>query len=163
MKKFFAFCLVLSISCGLMGQKAALFTYDHDRVNTVMEQINESDKATGCGLTLIADTLMGSATSNAGYFVIGWVPACAVSMGGCFTGLLIESGSYAGLVVGSILGLIVPVLAVSIKTRDAANVGNTFFGSIVGVAPGIISYFAVQRMEQVWTDYWTSFFSGCAR
>jgi hypothetical protein len=66
---FLLFC-----SYGLTVQKAAPFTYDCNKVNMIMDQIDESNETSGSVFTFLADTRKVSPTSNFGYFALG----CAV-------------------------------------------------------------------------------------
>jgi hypothetical protein len=149
---FLLFC-----SYGLVGQKAALFTYDCNKVTMIMDQINESNTTSGSVFTLLADTTKVSPTSNFGYFALGCVPAFAFSVGGFYAGIYLSPDSYAGLVIGLLVGLIVPVVAVSFKTKNPDSRGYTFLGSVIG---GTIPVLAIYLMNKAWSNFLASN-SGC--
>lgn len=136
MRKTFLPVLLIFCVVGLKAQKSDLFTYDRDRVGTIMEQINKTTATPGEFNILIPDTSQTQSKINPRFFFIGMASACLVVPLPIILLLNIESTASTTLAVLTTitLGMVVPTGIVGLKTHDLRKTSLTFIGSLTGMA-----------------------------
>lgn len=142
MKGLILWIILICLTGELAAQKSSFFSYDRERVNLVMDQINETGTTAGSWLSSSPDYIPGKEVTGFGYFLTG----CTLEGLGVFAGILFGlivyyglpalgwNSAWPGAVAGGIVGSAVPLAVVGFTARNPKKVFITGAGSVVGAA-----------------------------
>ncbi len=115
------------------AQKSDLFSYDKEKVSSIMDQITEANTITGTSFAPKADSVLYNVVSDAGLVFIGIASGFAGIAGGFLIGLkLVPSGSAVTALIGGVLGIVVPALITDSRSQHSGRTRNVVFGSCIG-------------------------------
>lgn len=141
-------------SGALTAQKSTYFNYNRDSVNTAMEQITESTASPEPFFITARDSSNTKPLGIPFSLTIGFLSGCIVTTGGCLIGFLISDIEAAkiGLIIGSVLGSVLPPVVVYSNTKSPKDAGFTVLGGVAGLVPPIVVFAATAEAVRDITD-----------
>ena len=136
MKKFLFVAIFFWIEFSLTAQQTPLFSYDREKVNLIMDQINESNTSENWFLTQNPEKTNPGGLSNEGTFFIGFGSGCSGSIVGsllCNAGLFLKR-PYLMLIGGGLAGTALAVLIVSGKEKAKSTNIRAAIGGVSAIA-----------------------------
>jgi hypothetical protein len=149
MKKFLLLAIITWNAFSLMAQQTRLFSYDREKIDAIMEQINETTVPVGSMSPFIGDATALNSTGKWSFYLLGAIPGCTLPVAGTLISMMIGTtafGQWSGIIIGGIVGLVAPPLITSMVTKDPEKTRFAVFGSLTGGAIGILGfgYFAAK-------------------
>ena len=130
MKKILMILCLVQISLGLPAQKSDLFEYDHKKLDTSLDSINEYTSMQGLTPLVVRDTTGIKPKSNGYYMLVGALSGCILPMTGCLISeLRFPRGFWVAPVIGGITGFMIPGIVVGSIKQDSEASFYTCLGS----------------------------------
>lgn len=148
--KIFFFSVCITFCClGAMAQQIRYFEYDRQLVSSVVESISETTIAVegnNYHSIFFADTVINRSKFFWTGFTGGTI-GCIAGVGlGYLGGEVMSLGTgfgWAGVVIGALLGIVIPQAIVHRKTGDPKNYRKALLGSTTAVGTSAVCLIAI--------------------
>jgi hypothetical protein len=153
MKTIWLFSILALVSLRSLAQSGEIFTYDHERVQSVMDQITrESVTSLSRGFDYISDTL--SMAHKQKPFWTGYLGGCIGGVGGSLAGYvggeLMELGGGFGIgavITGFVAGTVIPQVILSQRQAAKREHWKAAQGSLASLGTGVLLIVAFEVLE----------------